>query len=52
VCEYANASGACIVVGPENCDGVVGQSGEWACGTCEFFTQDDVEGHCETAANC
>jgi hypothetical protein len=52
VCEYANASGACIVVGPENCDGVVGQSGEWACGTCEFFTQDDDEGHCETAANC
>ena len=52
VCEYANKSGTCVVVGPDNCDGVVGQSGEWACGTCEFFSQDDFEGYCATAANC
>jgi len=52
VCEYANAAGACNVVGPEDCDGVTGQVGFWDCGTCQFFTQDDFEGHCEKAANC
>ena len=52
VCEYANAAGACNVVGPEDCDGVTGQIGFWDCGTCQFFTQDDFEGHCEKAPNC
>jgi hypothetical protein len=52
VCEYANNAGACVTVGPDDCDGVVGQSGEWNCGTCQFFTQDDFEGHCEVAPNC
>lgn len=40
ICEYVNKSGACQVAPASlDCDGIVGLSGEWACGTCEseFF---------------
>ena len=40
ICEYVNKSGACQAAPASlDCDGVVGMSGEWACGTCEseFF---------------
>lgn len=36
VCEYADKSGACKVAPASlDCDGIVGMSGEWNCGTCE-----------------
>ena len=40
-CEYADKSGACKVAPASlDCDGIVGMSGEWNCGTCqsEFWT--------------
>jgi len=51
VCRYANKEGICVNA-PADCDGVVGQPGEWDCGMCQYFTQDDVQGHCEVAPNC
>ena len=41
ICEYADKSGACKVAPASlDCDGIVGMSGEWNCGTCqsEFWT--------------
>ena len=36
ICEYADKSGACKVAPASlDCDGIVGMSGEWNCGTCE-----------------
>ena len=36
ICEYADKSGACQVAPASlDCDGIVGMSGEWNCGTCE-----------------
>ena len=36
ICEYTDKSGACKVAPASlDCDGVVGMSGEWNCGTCE-----------------
>jgi hypothetical protein len=44
ICEYVNKSGACQAAPASlDCDGIVGMSGEWACGTCEseFFFKND-----------
>lgn len=53
ICEYSDRSGACKVAPASlTCDGIVGMSGEWNCGTCEFYTNNDFLGYCETVPGC